>query len=110
MLTIYGPDFKPVTRFATDTSDLADLAVRPTPHILQAVLQCDDTSACPHGCVWSLDTWPVSCSSELQWPHLFFTDAQFSSPVTCQIQPQQCRALDANPDLLTLTLVLTLAP
>jgi len=28
MLTIYGPDFKPVTRFATDTSDLADLTVR----------------------------------------------------------------------------------
>ena len=27
-MTIYGPDFKPTTRFATDTSDLADIAVR----------------------------------------------------------------------------------
>ena len=26
-LTLYGPDFKPLTRFATDTADLADLAV-----------------------------------------------------------------------------------
>ena len=27
VLTVYGPSYKPVTRFHTDTSDLADLAV-----------------------------------------------------------------------------------
>lgn len=34
-LTLYGPDFKPLAHFATDTADLADLAVscrlRPKP-------------------------------------------------------------------------------
>ncbi len=39
MLTIYGPDFKPVTRFATDTSDLADLVVSPAFSIAVPALQ-----------------------------------------------------------------------
>ena len=33
MMTIYGSEFKPITRFATDTSDLADLAVNQTSSI-----------------------------------------------------------------------------
>ena len=41
MLTIYGPDFKPMTRFATDTSDLSDVAVRRYASPAPAYLVCE---------------------------------------------------------------------
>ena len=56
MLTVYGQEFKPMTRFATDTSDLADLAVRLAPRLAVCCIHDEEQGAvrgkarlCPHG-------------------------------------------------------------